>query len=196
LSYLYESGETVGNQDSAVSPYLKTWISDGSTVVCGVTGEGTSKDIQANWDSPFEGEDVGSKFEKTGGVAQALSNQTSKSTFSSIQIWNGNRPTQFNVVLQLYALSNPEVEVKQALIALEQMVSPQVKDVSPGGRIPNRVVINIGRRAIYPECVIESVSVPMDKEVDSQGRLIRAEVTLQVATLKMLNRSDIAARYG
>ncbi len=196
MSYLWQNSGTVGNNDPAVSPYLKTWISQEGVTVCGVTGEGTSKEIQANWDSPFEGENIGSKMEKTGGVVQVFSEITAKTTLGSTQIWNGNRPTQFNLVLSFYALSNPETEVRQALIELEKMASPEVNNASPGGRIPGRVVINIGRKAIYPVCVIESISVPLDKEIDSQGRLIRCDVTLQVATLQMQNKSEISSRYG
>jgi len=204
MSYLWDQGKAVGNNDSAVSPYLKTWISQGNVLVCGVTGDGTSKEIQANWDSPFEGESVGSKYEKTGGVIQTVTKTTSITTFQSRQVWGGNRPTQFNIVLQFYALSDPQTEVMDALIELEKMASPQVNSkvpVSVGGgnafgRIPGTVVINIGRNAIYPDCVIESVSVPLDKEVNKDGLFIRAEINLSIQTMQMLNRSDIVSRYG
>ena len=209
MSYLWDQGKAVGNNDPAASPYLKTWISQGNVLVCGVTGEGTSKEIQANWDSPFEGESAGSKIgeltgggEVTGGVAQVVTGRTSITTFQSRQVWGGNRPTQFNVVLQFYALSDPQTEVMDALAALERMASPQVNSTVPVsltgnsagnhfGRIPGTVMINIGRNAIYPDCVIESVSVPLDKEVNKDGLFIRAEVNLSIQTMQMLNRSDI-----
>lgn len=196
----------VGNNDPSVSPYLKTWIKQGNTVVCGVIGDGTSKEIQANWNSPFEGESVGSKAQIAGGLLQSgavdfvpgvnMEGVTSISTMQSRQVWGGNRPTQFNIVLQLYALSDPQTEVIDALVALEEMASPQVNKQTPGGRIPSPVTINIGRNAIYTDCVIESLSVPLDKEKDADGQLIRAEVNLQIQTMQMLNRSDVAPTYG
>jgi len=64
MSYLWDQGKAVGNNDPAASPYLKTWISQGNVLwFVGVTGEGTSKEIQANWDSPFEGNPPGQKLE-------------------------------------------------------------------------------------------------------------------------------------
>lgn len=209
----------MGNNDPAVSPYLKTWIAQDGVVVCGVTGEGTSKEIQANWSSPFEGEAVGSKFEKVGGLLQTgavdfvpgvnLKNTTSITALQSRQVWGGNRPTQFSIVLQLYALENPQKEVIDALIALEKMASPDLKNTIPIdlkalvgmsngnklGRIPSPVIINIGRNAIYTDCVIESLSVPLDKEKNADGQLIRAEVNLQIQTMQMLNKSDVASTY-
>lgn len=205
-NYLWAQGSTVGNNDSTVSPYLKTWISQNGVVVCGVTGEGTSKEIQANWDSPFEGESVGSKFQVAGGLAQTWTNKTTITAYQSRQVWGGNRPTQFNLVMRFYALSDPKTEVMDALMSLEQMISPQVNANDPGnafgqggfglGRIPDTVIINVGRNAIYPDCVIESISQPLDTEKDDSGRFIRAEVSVQVQTMQMLNRSEISARYG
>lgn len=210
MSYLWTQGKTVGNNDPAVSPYLKTWIGQGGVVVCGVTGEGTSKEIQANWDSPFEGESIGSKLAKTGGALQSgildeyagaigintnVKGFTSINTFQSRQVWGGNRPTQFNVVLQLYALSDPQNEVMNALIELEKMASPQVNDKTPGGRVPGAVTINIGRNAVYPDCILESVSMPLGKEISKDGLFIRAEVNLAIQTMQMQNRSDIPSRY-
>lgn len=196
----------VGNNDPVVSPHLKIWIKQGVVIVCGVLGEGTSKEIQSNWDSPFEGESVGSKFQKTGGAIQsgALSDglginygkgRTTITTVNSRQVWGGNRPTQFNIIMQFYALHDPQTEVMNALIELEKMASPQVNEFKPGGRIPGTVSINIGRNAIYPDCVIESISIPLDKEVNKDGLLIRAEVTLAIQTKQMDSKSDIKSRY-
>lgn len=208
MGYLWTQGGSVGNNDPAVSPYLKTWISGGGVVVCGITGEGTSKEIQCNWESPFEGESVGSKFQKAGGLIQAATGMTSVTSFQSRQVWGGNRPTQFNIVLQFYALRDPKSEVVDALKALETMAAANVNGMSPInfgaivsggnilGRVPPPVTINIGRNAIYADCVIESVSMPMDKEVNSAGYLVRAEVNLSIATMQMVGRSEVAAKYG
>lgn len=211
MTYLWTQGKTVGNNDPSVSPYLKTWVYQSGVVVCGVTGEGTSKEIQANWDSPFEGESIGSKFGFSGGLLQsgaadefagkigidmAARGITSINTLQSRQVWGGNRPTQFNIVLHFYALSDPRREVINALVELEKMISPQVNDATPFGRVPSPVIINIGRNAIYPDCVIESVSMPLDKEVNKDGLLIRADVNITIQTMQMLNRSDISSKYS
>lgn len=198
----------MGNNDPAVSQHLKTWIQQGSTIVCGVTGPGTSKEISVNWDSPFEGEDVGSKFKTASGLTQALTGKTSVTSLNTRQVWNGNRPTTFNLVLLLYALSDPQTEVMAALQALEEMASPQLNAGSPLslsresgsmeleiGRVPELVSLSIGRKAIYPECVIESISQPLDAEIDSNGLLIRAEVQMQISTVQVPNKDEIARFY-
>jgi hypothetical protein len=202
LAYLWSSAKVVGNNDKAVSPYLKTWINqdiDGvDTTVCGVTGEGTSKEMSASWNSPFEGENIGSMAEKTAGLVQTTTDMTSITTLNSRQVWGGNMPTQFNIALQFYALTDPQTEVMDPLIALSKMMSPQVSESlpSPGSRIPGTVAINIGRNAIYQDCVIASISSPYDSEKNKDGLFVRAEVSLQIQTIQMLNRSEIASTFG
>ena len=73
----------MGIQDPKVSAFCKCWIKQGSTVVVGVIGEGTTKEVQANWESPFEMDSVGSKYEKAGGLLQAESGMTSVTTMNS-----------------------------------------------------------------------------------------------------------------
>ncbi len=200
----FDQYEPVGNIDKAVSPHLKTWIFQNGVLVCGVTGEGTSKELQANWDSPYEGESLGSKLEKPAGVLQSgeieifkkVKGLTTVTTLNSIQVWKGNQPTQLNLVLDFYALEDPRKEVQLPLQRLEEMASPQVHEKCPGGRIPGEVTIKVGRRAIYAMCVIESLSITLDNEVTSDGLPIRAQATLSVGTSKMLNKSEIAERYG
>jgi hypothetical protein len=201
---------TAGNNDPAVSDYLKTWIKQGDLAVCGVTGEGTAKEITCNWDSPFEGEDLGSKMKMTSSIAQYYTKQTTVTTLNTAQIWNGNRPTQFSLNLIFYALRDAQKEVMDALMYLEQMASPQLDAAMPfsvegnlsegysfnAGRIPGLVTISIGRKAIYPDCVIESISQPLDKEVTSDGLLVRAEVQMQVSTSVVPNRDKISQFYS
>jgi hypothetical protein len=208
-----------GNADSKISSYLKAWISqpdwDGkvSTCVVGLIGQGTSRALQSNWNSPFEQSNVGGMFEMAGGIAQATTGRTSITTLSSTQVWDGNRPSQFNLVLSFYALRDARAEVMAPLKELEKMLGPDiqpgasddakgfeyawqmVKSSIPGGRIPQPVVINIGRRMLIPNCVIENISIPLDKERDRFGNLIRAEVNLSIATKVMLTRDDIDATW-
>jgi len=71
------------------------------------------------------------------------------------------------------------------------------KNDDPGllGRIPYTVCINLGRKIIVPDCVIESISIPLDKERTKEGNLVRAEVQMDIQTKVMLNRADIAGTW-
>lgn len=195
-NYLWTQGKIIGNKDSKVSPYLKTWISQKGVVVCGVTGEGTTKDVSANWDSPMEGENVGSKFQITSGLLQSNTGRTTVSTVHSQQVWSGNGPTQFNIVLRLYALSDPQAEVMDPIIELNKMISPNINKYTPGGRTPLPITINIGRNAIYPNCVIDNIGEPLDEVMNKDGLFVKADITLSVKTSLMQNQPDIASRYG
>ena len=211
--------QVYGNVDEKVSPYLKAWIAQPdkeskiSVCVVGLIGQGTSRALQSNWESPFEQSNLGGMFEKAGGLIQATTGETSISTLSSTQIWNGNRPNQFALNLVFYAIRDARKEVMDPLRELEKMMGPNIKSgqrdtkgwlekalsiaasAMPGGRIPLPVILNIGRRTIVPDCVIESMSVPLDKERDRFGNLIRAEVSLSISTKVMLNRDNIAATW-
>lgn len=194
----------VGNADPKVSPYLKTWIKQGNTCVVGVIGEGTTKEIQVNWNSPFEEDTIGGKYSKLGGLIQHFTGRTSKTLLASAQVWEGNRPHQFNLVVKFYALSDAKAEVMEPLRCLEKMLSPNVNDAVPwkgwseigAGRIPQPVWINIGRNALYGPCLIVGMTQPLDKEKTKDGYLVRCEVNLQVETARMLNRSEIDRTYG
>ncbi len=182
-----------GNNDKDVSDYLKAFIfggNAGDVLVVGMIGEGTSLEVVANWNSPFEGDSLGSLFGKVGDVVQMGTGLTATGSLSSRQIWEGNQPYLFNLVLKLYALSDPGMEVEGAIKALEMMMAPDIHMISLGGRIPNEVQINIGRNRLYERCVITNLSVPLDKERDSGGNLIRCEVNLQIETLEMVTLDD------
>lgn len=171
----------------------------------GVIGEGTTKEVQANWESPFESDSVGSKHEKAGGLLQVGSDMTSVTTLNSQQVWSGNMPHTFNISLQLYALADPKAEVMDALMALEQMATPELNGVSPVGgfsgdqiigRVPQPVWINIGRNVMVGPCHIENISMPLDGPRSHDGHLMEALVNLSIQTKTTLNRSQIAGTYG
>lgn len=210
------SPKTVGNMDPTVSEHLKTWIMQDNICVCGVTGEGTTKEIAVNWDSPFEGEDVGSRASTTSSIAQVFTETTSVTTLNTRQVWKGNRPTSFSLVMVFYALADPIQEVMYPLQTLEEMASPMLNEYSPVsmsgnatggkqwsmfgaslsvGRVPNLVSVCIGRKAIYPECVIESISQPLDAEVSRDGYLLRCTVQMQVSTVQVENKDVIKNYY-
>lgn len=205
-----------GNADDKVSPYLKAWIAQPdeeskiSVCVVGLIGPGTSRSLQANWNSPFEQSNLGGMFEKTGGLLQAVSERTSVTTLSSTQIWEGNRPNTFNLTLSFYAITDAQKEVMFPLRELERMMGPNIQagDPSkggvwevfmgaiPGGRIPLPVILNIGRRMMIPNCVIESMSVPLDKERTKDGYLVRADAALSISTKVMLNKENIGQTWA
>ncbi len=203
---------TVGNNDPKVSQYLKCWIKQGNTCVVGVIGEGTAKELNANWNSPFEGDSVGSKFSKAGGVLQSgtvtesTNGMTSITTLSSRQVWEGNQPHAFPITLSLYALSDPKSEVEDAIMELERMFSPEVNAISPVGnpvgdgnavgRVPSSVMVNIGRNVVLNGCVIESMSAPLDGPRSRDGYLMKADIQLMIQSEAMLNRSQIPSTYG
>lgn len=180
-----------------ISPHLCCWIMQGEAMVVGVIGQGSSRSITAKWEAPLEQSNAGSQsaFEKVSALLQAGIQKTSISTFSTTQIWDGNTPVKFNLVLDFFAIDNAAEQVMKPIQWLEVFASPQVNGLTLGGRIPDRVTINVGRKMIFPECVIESVSTPIDKERDKDGNLIRAQVTLDIQTLTMQNRDTLAGTW-
>ena len=185
----------VGVSDSRVSTYNKSRILQGDVMVTGVIGEGASKDLVVNWNSPFEEDTAGGHFQKIGGLVQASTGRTSKSEMSSMQIWEGNRPHSFNLPLLFYALTDAKKEVQDALLELEKMLSPDLNARLPGGVIPQPVELRVGR-LIVDDCYITNMSNPLSGERTRDGYLVRAEVTLQIESRTLLNRSDISNTYG
>lgn len=192
---------TVGNMDTSISPYLKAWIKQGDKCVVGLIGEGSALELQANWDSPFEQDNPGSMFEKTGGVLQVVTGTTSKTTLNSAQVWGGNRPLTINLVINLYALSDPSSEVEAPIQLLKEFSSPNVNNNFPIsiseqggakiGRPPGTVSVNIGRNFIYNKCIIESVSEPFDVTKDKNGHRLRSTLNIAIQTDRMINGPDL-----
>lgn len=193
-----------------ISPHLLCWIKQGNATVVGILGQGSSRSLMAQWTAPMENPDIGLGItDYAKGTAQAMSGATAITTFSTTQVWSGNSPMKFNLVLDFFAIDDAVSQVMRPLEWLEQFASPQVNGWSPfdptnwkaggsgnaTGRIPQRVTLDIGRKMIIPECVIENVSIPLDKERDSSGNLIRAQVTIDVQTLCMLNRDIVSKTY-
>lgn len=199
-----EKVRIIGNNDSTISPHLKCWVKQGNTLVVGAIGEGTMLDLQANWESPFEQDSAGSIFQKVGGLAQVKSGNTLKTTLNSTQVWSGNRPFSATISLLFYARSNPQKEVEEPIKELRRMISPEPnanipvadKDANGDyrlglGRVPDTVSINIGRNLMWPDCIIESISEPLDSTRDVSGHRLDAVVNLTIQSKQSLSRSDI-----
>ena len=80
------------------------------------------------------------------------------------------------------------------------MESPEVNALIPMtlsdgtptfGNAPKPVTINMGKKIIYKDCVIENVSRPFDGQFTSDGHQVRATVNVQISSIDMLNRSKI-----
>lgn len=194
----------IGNNDPRVSDFRKCWLQgmDGATI-CGIYGPGTSREITANWIQPFLGESIGGHIPAAGGgYAQTMTGMTMLSSFNTKQTWEANQPTAFTLELILYALEDASAEVMLPLQMLEKWIAPESMTLAglfsaETGRIPSLVLLNIGTKVIYKDCVINSMSLPFDKEVDSKGNFVRATVSLQLSTLTMVDRQMLGAGdYG
>ncbi|MBQ7609115.1 MAG: hypothetical protein IJU76_14290 [Desulfovibrionaceae bacterium] len=189
----------VGNADSRLHESRKCWLEDGETVVCGVYGPGTSMSITANYKQPFENILTGSNSsigEFVTGAIQVVSGKTIVSAMNTRQIWENNSPTQFTLEMQLYALRDPETEVMAALRALETFIAPDASSFKGVGNVAKPLQLSIGRRIIYQFLVLNSISIPFDKETDSKGRFVRATVNLELSTLTMVTKDMLKSGYG
>ncbi|EAT3775314.1 hypothetical protein EQ442_23885 [Salmonella enterica] len=86
---------------------------------------------------------------------------------------------------------NPFVEVSGAIAALSAMISPELKDANVGGRIPERVILNIGRRINITDVIIQDLSFDLDAPRDSTGLFLRNTVNLQLSGSRVYNGSEI-----
>lgn len=181
-----------GVLDESISPYLKAWVKQGDRMVCGIIGPGTSRTLTSKWDSPLEQSNASSGVsDVVSGSAQAALERTTITQFSSTQVWQGNMPLKTMLNLIFIAQSNAYEEVMKPLQWLEEFASPGIgSGLDIGGRIPATVTINVGRKIIVANCVLESIPIPLDKEKDASGNLIRAEVNLDIQTKVMLTQKE------
>ena len=188
----------IGNTDKRLSDARKIWIADDQTTIVGAYGPGTSMEITANWMSPFEAATLGNTPLRTGAAfIQTVTGMSLITTLNTRQAWEGNEPTRFNVELMLYALRDPDLEVMQPLRALEYMIAPDVNDFwGVGGKIAKALQLNVANRIIYQYLVLENISDPFDKEMDSQGRFVRCTVNLTLSTLTMVSKQMLKKGYG
>ena len=209
MTYIWNQGGVtiVGNADKNISPYLKAWIKQGNTCVVGVIGEGTSKEVQANWNSPFENDTIGGKFEKNW-RPDSRKNRRHKQDPSFVGSDMGRATARMcsTWCLKLYALGRRQERgygriavSREVCITERERNGPPSKSMPAGSNLaegPAPVSINIGRTALYTPCLIAGMTQPLDKEKTKDGHLVRCEVNLQIETSRMLNRSEIDRTYG
>lgn len=111
-------------------------------------------------------------------------------TINSAMVWQGQQPPQFSIPIYLLAHSNPYLEVQQPIRVLQQMASPELNEVSPGGRVPSKVTLDIGRRIKLSDCIITEVTYELDAPRNADGFFIQNNVTLQMSGWVTCNRSD------
>ncbi len=183
--------------DRRIASFHKIWVIDydNDIVVAGYIGEGTSKEIVSNWDTPFADSSLAAKFAIVSGAMQDVTDIRIQSGINSRQQWSGNQPYTFNVVMKFRAFDRPEFEVEGAIKALEMMMAPESKAGGLAMRLPTNITLNFGGMQILPDCCIKSMSVPLDKERDKNGSLLRADVSLQIETRQTLTRTDIVNIY-
>ncbi|MDT0178203.1 hypothetical protein Q9R34_19450 [Enterobacter sp. BRE11] len=181
-----------------ISPFLKVYITSETAMVVGYLGEGSSASIESMWESPFSNDSLGGMAGavsaaggKLAGGVQAMSNNTSKSDFNSLLIWEGQQPPEFSIVIDLMATVNAKVEVMDAIMTLQQMASPELNAALPGGRRPLPVILDVGRRIKLMDVVIRSVSYQLDAPRTAEGHFTHNTVTLQCSGLSVQNQSDI-----
>lgn len=165
-------------------------------MVCGALGPGATRDLQANWTSPFERDTAGSAFERVSGLVQVTTGATSVTTFNSTQVWDGNLPHTFNLPLVFYAINDAYSEVQAAVIALEQMAAPDLNEYTPLGRAPELVSVKVGRMIIYPECHIENISTDISGPLTKEGYPLKAVVNLVIQTKVTLDFSSIPSSFS
>jgi len=187
----------VGNNDPSLSDHLKAFIQTRDAVVVGIIGAGSSRELTAMWESPFENETPGSMLSKAGGMFQMQTDMTSKTKLNTTQVWSGTMPLVFSLVLELYAINDAYSEVQAAVVELEKAASPEIYGATPMGRTPEKTIaLNAGRQIIYPECVITSISRQLDGPISHEGYPLQGQVTLQLETVGTVNRSDISTTFG
>jgi len=211
MIYDQSAGQTqfVGNAHGQISPHLKAWIMQDNVCVVGVIAEGTSRQLQTNWDSPFEGANAdNTDYSTVAALAQSELGVTTVTKMNSMQLWKGAQPHTFALVLSLYALKSAKLEVMDAIRNLEKFASTNLNERSPAelswsaadmlkmGHAPKKVMLNIGRLAIYDDVIIESVDTPLGGPKDAGGNLVSAEVTLNLQSYTAINKRDIDATFG
>ncbi|MDU3784034.1 MAG: hypothetical protein E7G42_01355 [Serratia marcescens] len=181
-----------------VSPFLKLYITSQTAMVVGYIGEGSSASLESMWESPFSNDSLGgvagavsTAAGKLASGAQAATGNTSKSEFNSLLIWEGQQPPEFSIVVDLMATVNAKIEVMDAIMALQQMASPELNAALPGGRRPLPVILDVGRRLKIMDVVIKSVSYQLDAPRTAEGYYTHNTVTLQCSGQSVQNQSDI-----
>lgn len=183
--------------NDGISPFYKAYISQdipgvGNVIVVGYTDAECAVELQQVWQSPFEGDTVGSSssLNKAGDVAQAASGVTSKSLLNSRLVWEGANPLEFPLVLHFGAYKDAKMEVDDPIRYLSMMSSPELNEKLPTGQIPQLVELDIGRK-LKAQVYIKGISYNFAAPKTVNGNWLFNTVTLTCSTDGAVNRSRI-----
>ncbi|MDM7319554.1 hypothetical protein QUH24_25925 [Klebsiella pneumoniae] len=174
-----------------VSDYLKVTLTTSKYSVTGYITQGAAMNIAQSWEAPFTGMTMGSVAGAMSSFAQAGTEMTSVARWNTLMVWEGGTPPTITLPMTFLAQYNPFVEVSGAIAALSAMISPELKDANVGGRIPERVILNIGRRIKITDVIIQDLSFDLDAPRDSTGLFLRNTVNLQLSGSRVYNGSEI-----
>lgn len=178
-----------------VSDYLKVSLTNSKYQVTGYITQGAAMNLAQTWEAPFTGMSMGSAGGALSGFIQEGTEMTSVAKWNSLMVWEGGTPPTLTLPLTFLAQFDPFIEVSGAIAALSAMISPELKAANVGGRIPDRVAINIGRRIIIPDVIIQDLSYDLDAPRSSSGLFLRNTVNLQLSGSRMYNGSEITGFF-
>lgn len=136
-------------------------------------------------------------------TAKGLEGRTSMTKLSSTQTFNGMAPAKLTLTAHFRALRNPSTEVEEPLNQLMRWALPQ--ELAQDGPIVE--LLRAGDPSMYPSrtprwigmsyanmqmlpLVIESVPYPLTGPRDKNGRMLSAQVALQLSTLAAIDAND------
>ncbi|EHE8113867.1 hypothetical protein J0R36_003592 [Salmonella enterica subsp. enterica serovar Adjame] len=178
-----------------VSEYLKVTLTNSSYSVTGYINQGAAMNIAQSWEAPFTGMSMGSVAGALSGFIQAGTESTSVARWNTLMVWEGGTPPTVTLPITFLAQYNPFIEVSGAIAALSAMISPELKDANIGGRIPERVILNIGRRINITDVIIQDLSFDLDAPRNSSGLFLRNTVNLQLSGSRVYNGSEILGAF-
>ncbi|WP_035604479.1 hypothetical protein [Edwardsiella tarda] len=179
-----------------ISGYLKCHITSPAhdMTVVGYIAEGSTGQLTNNWNSPFEGDSVGSMagVSTVANIGQSKTGYTSVSKLNSEMIWEGTQAPSFQISLYFQAIRDAKLEVQDPIMCLMQMASPMLNDVMPMGRIPSPCVLDIGRRFKVENLIIQDISYELDAPRTRDGYFTHNTVSLQCSAKQMLNANEVS----
>lgn len=136
-------------------------------------------------------------------AAQSLEGRTSMTKMNSTQVFNGMQPAKLSVTAHFRALRDARTEVEAPLNQLMRWALPQ--EIAQDG--PVLELLKAGDPSLYPSrtpqiigmsyanmqmlpLVIESVPYPLTGPRDKTGRMLSAQVALQLSTLAAIDAND------
>ena len=180
-----------------ISPFYKAFLTQdipgvGMVTVVGYISGDTSIELSQLWTSPFEGDTAGNAggMDKASALAQTQSGLTSKTLANGKLVWDGAEALEIPLTLLFIAHANAKVEVNDPIGFLMQMSSPELNDVTPLGRIPQKVTLDLGRR-LKANVFIKNFSYNESAAKTDGGYFTHNEITLQVSLDGAVNASHI-----